>query len=93
MKADELRYLIRAMDYYDLNTENEDIERIDEEIAYMLGVEDYPIVFNSDVEPLIKTLTIVLKQLKLIRDVNTKMLEQNKDIEKYMTLKTEYEVN
>ena len=92
MKADELRYLIRAIDYYDLNTENDNIHIIDEEIANTLDVEDYPIVFNSDVESLIKTLTIALKQLKLIKDDNNKMLEQNKDIGEYTTLKTEYEV-
>ena len=59
----ELRNLIRTIDYYDVNIENE-YDNVDDKLAEYLDVEQYPIIYTKDIKPLKKQLQKAIEQLE-----------------------------
>lgn len=71
MENDELKFIIRALDYFEVNTAEHNNEIIDEELSNLIGVNFYPSIFREDIKPMINTLEIALGQLKEIQEKNT----------------------
>ena len=94
MKADELRDIVRALDYIELQSEFVILEDIDNSIKFNLGkiddVDKYPMIYSSDVEALYKYLNTALKQLKSIKDVNERRKQKGLQAEKEISFEVDY---